>query len=180
MIPKRDVPLTFCPGMGGVRNWPPAAYHPETRAGYIALRPNCDKARFGSVKPDNVGEFHFYGNPALTGFERIERLPHPASPNHRGVLAAMEVESGKLLWRRGRPSATSSGVLTTAGGIVVVGFADDSLEMEDAITGETIYETRTPGATVSGVPITYAVGGKQYLAFAVTGARNTLKVLSLP
>lgn len=180
VIQKLGVPTTFCPGMQGVRNWPPAAYHPATQAVYVPLRPYCDKGVFTAVKPDNVGGFSFYGDPTYQGWQRIERLPHPASPNDRGVVAAIEIRTGKPLWRHGRSAIASSGALTTAGGLVVTGFADGTLVMNDVKTGQVRYETRTPGATVSGVPISYAVGEKQFIAFSVTGATSALKVLTLP
>ena len=180
MIPKLNATLTFCPGMGGIKNWQSSAYYPETQTLYIPIRPNCETAEFTAVNPNNIGDFHFYGNPEYSGAKHLGVTAHPAMPNERGMLVAMDINSGRLLWRQARAAAASSAVLTTAGGLVVAGFADGTLVINDAKTGQTLFETRTPGAPVTGFPISYAVGGKQYIAYAVGGNEAAMKVLALP
>ena len=59
------------------------------------------------------------------------------------------------------PFLTSA--LTTAGGLVFAGGADRWFRAHDVRTGEVLWETRL-GHAAHGFPITYAAGGRQYLA----------------
>ena len=77
-------------------------------------------------------------------------------------------------WRRARRVWTArdrapqtTGVLATAGGIVVAGAFDRYIRAYDDATGKVLWETRLNDVSSSS-PITYSVGGKQYVA-VVTG-----------
>jgi alcohol dehydrogenase (cytochrome c) len=83
-----------------------------------------------------------------------------------GDFVAMDILTGKILWRHRKPAPFTSAVLTTAGGLVVTGDYDRWLYIYDSATGELLFQTRMPSA-VLGFPVTYAVGDKQYLAVPV-------------
>ena len=53
--------------------------------------------------------------------------------------------------------------MTTAGGVVFAGDLDRYFRAFDVETGEILWESRL-GHAAHGYPITYAVGGKQYVA----------------
>ncbi|MBI3320557.1 MAG: PQQ-binding-like beta-propeller repeat protein [Candidatus Omnitrophica bacterium] len=183
MIPKLGVEQEFCPDLLGIRNWRATAYHPETQALYIPITPTCVKGVFTEVKTENVGNFHFYGSPTYTGFRTTGRPAHPASLDYRGHLIAMDIKSGKILWRHSMRSAPGSAALTTAGGLAIVGDSDRYLYIDDVVTGRNLFRTRL-SAPVTGFPMTYAVQGKQYLAVPV-GSRgsvggNAMYVFALP
>jgi alcohol dehydrogenase (cytochrome c) len=74
----------------------------------------------------------------------------------------MDVD-GKIRWRHRTRTAIDSAVLTTGGGLVVVGDWDRYLYVHDAATGNILYQTRLP-SSVTGFPISYAVAGRQFLA----------------
>jgi alcohol dehydrogenase (cytochrome c) len=179
MIPKRDVPFTMCPGQGGIRNWQPTAYDPTTQMIYVTVRPSCEKVKYSEVKQENVGDFHYYGNPEYNGVTHLGITPHPASPNDRGLIIAMSIKSGAIEWKDGRPVNASSGVLA-AGGMVAAGFGNGTLAFDDARTGKTLFEESTPGGPIQGAPISYAARGKQYVAYAIGGTTNAIRVLTLP
>lgn len=68
-------------------------------------------------------------------------------------------------WSRG-------GVLVTAGGLVFVATSSDkTLRALDRETGETLWRTTLPAAS-EGVPATYEVNGRQYLALSVAGGHG--------
>jgi outer membrane protein assembly factor BamB len=73
-----------------------------------------------------------------------------------------------------RRCATSSRK-STAGGLVFGGSEEGDFFALDAETGKPLWDTQIGGA-VRGIPISYAVDGKQYIAIA---AGFTLFVLSL-
>jgi alcohol dehydrogenase (cytochrome c) len=74
------------------------------------------------------------------------------------------------LWAYEQRAMFNSAALTTAGGLVFVGDADRSLKALDVNTGSVLWQVRL-GAAVYGFPITFSVGGKQYLAIP-TGTGN--------
>ena len=93
-------------------------------------------------------------------------LMHPESPDGIGELLAMKARTGEILWRHRTRTPPNTSTLTTGGGLVVVGDFDRYLYVHDATTGAILFQTRLP-TSVQGFPITYAVGGRQYLAVPV-------------
>lgn len=154
-----DVEVDFCPGVIGLKNWQAMAYHPITRAMYIPLQVSCEKATFREVERRE-------GGGGVGAGQGRKEYPHPAAPNHMGDFVAMDIQTGKILWRHRKPTPFTSAVLTTAGGLVVTGDWDRLLYIYDSATGEVLFQTRMPSA-VLGFPVTYAIGGKQYLAVPV-------------
>ena len=120
---------------------------------------------------------NYYAN---RGWLQRGSTPHPASPDHRGHLVAMDINSGDLLWRHSMATRPGSAALTTGGGLVVGADTDRYLYVHDAANGDVLFQTRLP-ASVQGFPITYAVEGRQYLAAPVGGNRsNAIYVFALP
>jgi alcohol dehydrogenase (cytochrome c) len=174
-IPQPGVELEFCPDFLGIRNWPASAYHPETQALYIPIHPTCVKGMFTEIEK----ELHapYYTN---SGWLSRGTTAHPDSPDHRGHLVAMDINSGEILWRHSMTTRPRSAALTTGGGLVVGADTDRHLYFHDAATGDILFQTRLPGS-VQGFPMTYAVGGRQYVAVPVGGNRsNAVYVFALP
>ena len=175
MIPEAGVELEFCPDFGGIRNWRASAYHPETQALYIPIHPTCVSGMFTEL-PQEVGN-DYYAN---RGWLSRGSTVHPASPDHRGHLVAMDISTGEVLWRHTMATRPGSAALTTGGGLVVGADTDRNLFVHDVATGGVLFRTRLP-SSVQGFPITYAVDGRQYLAVPVGGNRsNAIYVFALP
>ena len=160
-IPKLGVPVDFCPGFQGVRNWRATAYHPQTQALYIPITLGCQRSVFNAVEQKEGG-----GGYGLSGHRMLRGYPHPASPDHRGGFLAMNIKNGAILWRNPLTTSPTSAALTTGGGLAIVGDAARYLYVYDVKTGKLLFRTRLP-VPVQGFPITYAVAGKQYLAIPV-------------
>ena len=95
----------------------------------------------------------------------IEYTFHPKSPGQLGELQALDIRSGRTLWRQRRQAPYNTATLTTGGGLVFVGAWDRSAFAYDAETGAPLWETRLP-TMANGFPITYAVNGRQYVAIS--------------
>ena len=62
-------------------------------------------------------------------------------------------------------AASASGTMATAGGLLFFGDDAQSFEALDAQNGKPLWHFNT-GQDMSASPVTYAVGGKQYVAVA--------------
>jgi quinoprotein glucose dehydrogenase len=67
----------------------------------------------------------------------------------------------------GRPNV--GGPITTGGGLVFIGGTDDKrLRAFDTRTGKEVWTFKMP-ASLYGTPLSYSVGGRQYVAAVTTG-----------
>ena len=126
---------------------------------------------------ERIAGASYYAN---TGWLSRGSTVHPDSAPHRGHLIAMDVESGRILWRHSMPTRPGAAALTTGGNLVVSADTDRNLFIHDVATGDVLFHVRLPGSA-QGFPITYAVGARQYLAVPVGGDRsNAIYVFALP
>ena len=104
-------------------------------------------------------------------------------------MTAYDLNTGEIKWRvphgtvagpaeAGIPSDSGShmprgGPLVTAGGLVFVATASDrTLRAYDRDTGKVVWTTELPTGS-EGVPASYAVNGRQYLAFPVSAGTGS-------
>jgi alcohol dehydrogenase (cytochrome c) len=106
-----------------------------------------------------------------------------------GALRAFDPQTGKQKWEFRRDNAIfSSGVLSTASGLLFTGVSGDYYSGEDAArladgyfyaldarSGNLLWQMALPWSVTSG-PMSYSVAGKQFVAVA---AGNTLFVFAL-
>jgi alcohol dehydrogenase (cytochrome c) len=157
MLPKPGEKVSFCGSQIGIKNWHAVAYHPETQAFYIPLYLHCSEITYLEGGIDQT-----VGGGGMGRMVNGATRPHPKSPDALGELLAMGV-NGNVLWRHKTRTPLTSAVLTTGGGLVVVGDWDRNLYFHDIRTGQILFHTRLPNG-VQGFPITYSVRGKQYVA----------------
>jgi alcohol dehydrogenase (cytochrome c) len=134
------------------------SYHPATEAFYIPLILNCETGVFGPVEMREGG--------GGAGPVRRTNHFHPDSPDQLGEFLALSMRTGEVLWRHRFRTPINSAALTTGGGLAVAGDWDRHLYVFDAADGEILWQTRMP-TSVQGFPISYAAGGRQYLAVPV-------------
>jgi alcohol dehydrogenase (cytochrome c) len=116
---------------------------------------NCEKATFGEVERV-IGEG---GN----GPVNRRDYKYPQSDGNLGQFLAMDVRTGKVLWRHRTPSPSNTAALATAGGLVIGGDWDRYMYAYSASTGKILWQTRLI-TSAQGFPITYLAKGKQYIA----------------
>ena len=148
---------TFCPSLHGGKNWPPAAYNPETRLLYIPANDNLCSSMAGEAVEYNAGR-------GFTGATQMESSLIEGA-DHVGELQAWDLEKGERVWTHEYGAFADWGpVLTTGGGLVFSGgTADRYFRAFDAKTGELLWQQRL-NSGVLGVPTTFEVDGVQYIA----------------
>jgi alcohol dehydrogenase (cytochrome c) len=150
-----------CPGAAGATNWMSPSYDPQTSLLYVTAREQCD---IFSTAPQPYEEGHaFYGS---------SYFPNDDAAPFWGALRALDPATGKVKWEFKHPSPTWSGVLTTAGGLVFTGDAEGNFIALDAASGKVLWHFEC-GASVYSSPMSYSVGGKQYVAVAAGSALFT-------
>jgi alcohol dehydrogenase (cytochrome c) len=161
-IPGRDKGSVFvCPHGGGGRNWSPTSFNPETRLLFVNARDVCMDMVPASSGPG-----------FLTTGVNIQYAPPPDGDGNYGIVQAIDMEAGKVVWEARRRQTPDMGILTTAGGVLFTGFMDRQFLAYDQQTGKELWRTGVSGVP-NASPITYAVDGKQYIAI-VTGHGNPL------
>ena len=83
--------------------------------------------------------------------------------------------TGEKKWQFDFADVTDSGILTTASDLLFTGNREEFFMALNARTGEMLWKTALGGQAANG-PMTYSVGGKQYVAIA---AGNALFVFGL-
>ncbi|MGH9147502.1 MAG: pyrroloquinoline quinone-dependent dehydrogenase [Vicinamibacterales bacterium] len=148
--------LFVCPGSNGGKNWPAGAYSPQTNMMYMPMQNMCMTATTTTDKPD----------PKLVyGINMKQEWAIGA--DKAGTVWAISAESGQTVWKHEQRAGTMS-LATTGGGLVFGGDVNGRFRALDDKTGKVLWETNL-GSPVSGFPVTFAVGGKQYVA-VTTGA----------
>jgi alcohol dehydrogenase (cytochrome c) len=168
----RDLHKSYhqCPTHAGGRDWPFAAYSPQTNAIYVQIQNLCADYR---VRADNIpSKPHDQYNTAGTAM---------VADGHKGLgrIDAISVETGKTLWSWDAEASNYSPVLATAGGLLFNGTMDRYFRAFDQSDGKMLWQTRL-GSQVFGAPVTFSVAGRQYIAVAAGGGYNAAPVQIRP
>jgi alcohol dehydrogenase (cytochrome c) len=156
--PTPNKPVGICPSVLGARNWMGTAYNSTRRVLFLPLQEVC--MDFTWVDPST----------ALGGkINMAWTIKHPPGTDGLyGRLEAIDMTTHKTLWRNRIRALPSSALLATDGGIVFAGTSDRVFRAHDDKTGKVLWETRL-SAVPSATPVTFTVGGKQYVAITSGG-----------
>jgi alcohol dehydrogenase (cytochrome c) len=141
------------PNLNGATVWFSPSYSPLTNLFYVSVR------EIGSIyykREANYKPGTFFAGGGEASIPNTERT---------GAIRALEVSTGKLRWEFPLHTASWSGVLSTAGGLVVSGSDDGNVFALDAASGKALWNFQTGGPVVSN-PISFAMNGQQYIAIA--------------
>ncbi len=141
----------ICPNVNGGKNFQAGAYSPQTNAMYYSLQNTCMQETANDTATSAYG---FTSKPQIApGTENV------------GTLRAISAETGKTLWTYEQRAGMMS-VVATGSGLLFAGDTNGMFRAFDQRDGRVLWQVNL-GSPVTGYPITYAVGGKQYVAVSV-------------
>lgn len=161
----------FCPSLWGGKDWPPAAYNPETGLMYVPANDNHCGVLEGR-------EVTYMPGSSFTGARTQFTLRE--GTDHIGEIQAWDMNTGEQVWTREFTDHNWGGILTTSGDLLFSGGTPDRFfRAHHARTGEELWRFRTNSGII-GVPSTFAVDGKQYVAvqsgWGVDAAAKTARI----
>jgi PQQ-dependent dehydrogenase (methanol/ethanol family) len=140
-----------CPTPNGGKDFQAGAYSPLTNAMYYGLQNTCMDAT-AINNPNTAYSFN----------SRAEVTP---GTNNIGTIYAISAETGKTLWKYEQRAGMMS-LVATGGGLIFGGDTNGHFRAFDQDTGKVLWEVNL-GSPVTGYPITFSAGGKQYVAASV-------------
>jgi alcohol dehydrogenase (cytochrome c) len=166
MVPTREGTLIY-PGNQGGTNWYSPSYSPRTGLFYIPSWVN-----YSSIyvkRPQDFVEGRSFGGGGArntvpqglrTAFNNLRK-----EEEGYGAIRAVDPLTGERKWEFKMTDFTDAGVLTTASDLLFSGGREGFFYALDARTGALLWKFTVGGQVQSG-PMTYSVGGRQYVAVA--------------
>src|SRR4051812_22857920 len=149
------------PHVHGATNWSPPSYSPKTGLFYVAHWEHSGIIAIQGEFPRGVGV-----NTAQTQMGQPNLVPF-FNDDHEayGVIRAYDPQTLDAKWEYKMSDITWGGVLSTAGDVVFGGGKEGYFVALDARTGKELWRLAVGGQINSG-PMSYSVGGKQYITVA--------------
>lgn len=143
------------PGTVGGHNWQPMTYNPGTGLVYIPVQ------QIGARFARSGGSENAFNVMGLMLEPIVER-----DGDGHGFLVAWDPVAQKTAWEVRHANLWNGGTLATAGGLVFQGTAEGAFKAWDAKDGKPLWSFDAQLGIV-GAPISYAVGGRQYVSILV-------------
>ena len=160
----KAVPIV--PGPLGAHSWHSMSFSPQTGLVYLPVQ----EAGFLYKAQKHFEESHFAFNTAIdsvaAGMPQSPEVKKAILDSIKGRLSAWDPVRQKEIWHIDRSSPVNGGILSTAGNLVFEGTAQGNLEAYRADNGEKLWSAVAQSGVVA-APITYTVGGEQYVALEV-------------
>ena len=155
--PFWDKPIVYRPQMAV--NWPPSSYDPQTNLFYVC---GIDNLATSVADPRPFKPPEFQGMWMANG-----PIPFTGVPG-RGVFAAYDLKTNKIVWNQAWTQACFSGSIVTGGGLVFTGRSDGRFTALDKTNGHKVWEFMTD-AGVNATASTFEHKGHQYVAVLSAG-----------
>jgi len=144
------------PGPIGATSWSPVSVNPITNTAYVSgiYQPSAYysiKLEAGTDSPWNK----------YTYFKQTDE------PDW-GLLSALSLDTGKIQWQTKVDDPLVGGSLVTAGGLLFTGEGKGQFNAYDAQNGNLLWHHKADYG-VNAPPVSYAIGGKQYIVVAAGG-----------
>ncbi|GAC1433798.1 MAG: PQQ-dependent methanol/ethanol family dehydrogenase [Candidatus Velthaea sp.] len=139
-----------CPNTNGGIEFNGGSYMPETNAFYVPSVDECGIWKSPGRATYIAGQFYIGGS-----------FPKLYGPN-TGWMNAVDIGTGKFMWRKKLTLPGVGGALSTSTGLVFTGELNGEFDAFDAKTGNVLWHYPTK-STIEAPPATYMVDGKQYI-----------------
>jgi alcohol dehydrogenase (cytochrome c) len=157
--------VAVCPGGSGGANMPDVSYNPMTKLFYVRVSDSCGV--YASADDPLSGNRWFgRGTPGEKARADLQKLLEGYRVSY--FVRAMDPFTGKKVWDYAVPFG-HEGLMSTGGGLVFSGSTAGGLMAFDARTGKPVWHINLAQVTSQATPMTYMVGGKQYIALAGMG-----------
>jgi len=144
------------PRWTGGKNWSPMAYNPNTQKVYLPMQEETAIYQLNNKDMPNYRPGERYMGATNGTKARDPKLPW-------GYFGALDPVSVKAAWKIPQVEFPIwSGTLVTGGGIVFTGKLSGEFTAIDEKTGKVLWEFQT-GSAINAQPITYTLGGRQYV-----------------
>ena len=164
---KAGKPVAIFPSSLGGLNYSPASFDPDTNYVYNAAAETAAVAVQAKLTPTQKKRKFTLGDVFLGLQNGNFGTLLPGWHDH-GSISAIDVNSGRRVWKFDTPEPERGGVTTTAGGVGFAGGGDGVLRAFDARSGKVLWTFQT-GAPIAAGASVYSVGGKEYVAITVGG-----------
>ncbi len=167
MVPLTEEGVVVYPGVQGATNWFSPAYSPRTGLFYVSTW--IDTYSTFSKRPVEYREGQRFTG-ALPGVPVRLLVPSPVINRRRpedghGAIQAIDPQTGTKKWEFTMTDVVDAGILSTASDVLFSGGREGYVLALDAKSGALLWKANV-GGQVSNGPITYSIGGRQYVAFA--------------
>jgi alcohol dehydrogenase (cytochrome c) len=142
------------PSTRGGKNWPHAAFNPQTGLLYANTLHEGRMYKHLEIKPHVVGQ----------RYQFIENLPLPREADEPlGHMEAIDPLTAQKKWRTPLMDFQIwSAMLATGGGLLFTGKETGEFIAVDADTGKVVWQFET-GSGINAMPVTYTHQGRQYV-----------------
>jgi alcohol dehydrogenase (cytochrome c) len=153
--PAVDKQVFTCPSFLGGKNWWPISVDPQTQMAYIPTSHTCMDIK--GIQPAGY-------KAGLAYLDETFEVKHDTATNNWGSVQAVDLNTGKQVWQHETAMPWEDGTLATAGGLMFSGSTDGHFMAFDAKNGNVLWTSSQLSSGIIGVPTTYLVDGKQYVA----------------
>lgn len=164
---KPGKPVVVYPSSLGGLNYSPASFDPQTQYVYNAASETAS-VLVEQTSTEEERQALLGGDPFL-GLANGDYGQYLRNGwKDYGSVSAIDVATGKRVWKFDTPQPERGGPTTTASGIGFVGGGDGVLRAFDVKTGKVLWTFQT-GAQIADGPSVYSVNGEEYVAIGVGG-----------
>ncbi len=159
-------PKVVIPSFLGAHNWQPMSFSPKTGLVYLPAQESV-----AGLEAQKAPLFIPHKSVVNLGVE-VPDLPEDPKVEAeirsawKGRLIAWDPVKQAAAWTQEYVAPWNGGTLSTAGNLVFQGTADGRAVAYAADSGKKLWETRVNSGAMAG-PVTYEVGGEQYVTFMV-------------
>jgi hypothetical protein len=161
-------PVTVFPSSLGGLNYSPASYDPATNYVFNAAAETAAVEIQSKLTPTEKKHKFVLGSVFL-GLQNGNFGTELQGWHDHGSISAIDVNTGRRVWKFTTPEPERGGVTTTASGLGFAGGGDGNLRAFDVRNGNVLWKFQTGHQIAAGPTVFTGGDGKEYVAITVGG-----------